>query len=449
MQNQLQENQTEQEFRSDSIRVNVSKKPGCHAHITAVVEPIAVKASYEKALKNVSREVSIPGFRKGKVPRDILIKNYQTYIDREFKDICLQAAFEEVINLTHLRPLSKHSIKRTQLKKCSIDEGAEAIFDYEYEPDAPLIDVQNLKFQPSAPKTISEKEIAWEIKKLKCMDAKFQEVTDRPVQDNDFIELDLDVVENPAHNVFTNQLFSVSKDEMPSWGYPAVLGMKINDTKDITITPDIPEDHVHDESCKHTHDAKLCRITVKAIKTALLAEENEDFAKKFGFQSLPELRSRIESNLKVQAQNSQSEELRSIMCQELLNKYPLDLPKTLIDNEVHARFQAEKAQSDREKGALPLTQEDEARIKAEIEADVRAFYNCMFLLKKIAPFAQATITPEELKEELQVEMYATSPRERLVHMGMEPEDVRNRLAMKVMMRKCLNYLIAKCSQKTK
>ena len=133
---QLQENQAksnepnqEQEFRTDTIRVTVSKKPGCHAHVTAIVEPTAVKASYEKALKNVSREVSIPGFRKGKVPRDILIKNYASYIDREFKDICLQTAFEEVINLTKLRPLSKHSIKRTHLKKCSVEEGAEAIFD--------------------------------------------------------------------------------------------------------------------------------------------------------------------------------------------------------------------------------------------------------------------------------------------------------------------------------
>jgi trigger factor len=441
----------EQEFRGDNIRVLLSKKPGCHAHITAFVEPIAVKAAYEKALKNVGKEVSIPGFRKGKAPQDILVKNYASYIEREWKDICLQTAFQEVMQLTNLKPLSKNSIKRSHLKKCSKEEGAEAIFDYEYEPDAPLIDINSLKSHSISPQPITDKELAWELKKLKVMDAKFEEVTDRPVQDDDFIEMDLDVVENPAHNVFTNQLFSVTKNEMPNWGYPAVLGMNLNESKEVTITPETPG-HVHDESCKHDHDhaeSKLCRITIKTIKKANLPEENEDFAKKFGFSSLDELKVRVKGNLQVQAANFASEETRTLLCNELLSRYPIDLPQALIDNEVNARFHYEKSASDKEKGALPLTTEQEQQAKADIEREVRAFYNCMFLLKKVAPQAQATVTQDELKNEINVEMYSTPPRERLVHPGMEPEDARNRLAMKIIMRKCMNYVIQKCDERAK
>ena len=433
------------EFSNENVRVNVVKNPGCKVHMEVAVSPKAVEASYEKAFKEVKKEVSIPGFRKGKAPDDVIHKNYASFVEREWRDLCLQTAFNEGITLSKLQPLSRNSIKRSQLKKCTKNEGAEAVFEYEAFPSVPEVDAKTIETRTLAAKEVDQDQIEWELKKQQVRYATFEEIQDRPVQEGDYVELDLDVIENPAHNVFTSKLFCVTKDDMPKWTYDLVLGMQLNEAREgkasIEEHDECHEKHVHTSACNHTHEEpKLCRIICTAIKRGILPEVNDEFAQKFGLQSAQELKEKVKEMLEHQAKMQASEEARSKLAFELLQKYPVDLPRALIDSEVSARLHFVKKAEDAKHGSLP-GQDDQA-LKQMIEEEVVNFFSCMYLLNNVAKDLPLQVTQDDLMQEITFETTALAPYQRLVYPGMAPEEARNRMYMRVMMRRKLDWLLS-------
>ena len=448
MQNQLQETQKEQTLENENVRIKYTKAPGCKVHLEVSVLPLAVRAAYEKAFKTVKKEVSLPGFRKGKVPDEIVTKNYATYVEREWKDLCLQTAFIEALNLAKMKPLSKNSVKRSFLKSCSKESGAEAIFDYECEPQIPSIDLKAIETKPEVLASITDEDLEWELKKQRVRHATFEEIKDRAVQEGDYVELDLDVIENPAHNVFTNRLFCVSKDEMPKWAYELALGMQVNESKESKIASDehannqCSEEHEHSDACAHTHvEPKLCRITCSAIKRAILPEVNEEFAKKFGFNTAEELKEKIKEMLQRDVELLAKEQMRSKLAFELLQKYPVDLPLSLVEAEVGARFRYVKKMADQERGSLPVSADEDQLLKQMVASEVHNFFSCMYLLNAVARELQIAVTQDELVEEITFETQSLAPHQRLVYPGIDPNEARNRMFMRVMMRKALDHLI--------
>ncbi len=454
MQNQLQEIQQEQTLENENVRIKYTKSPGCKVHLEVSVLPLAIQAAYEKAFKAVKKEVSLPGFRKGKVPDEVVTKNYASHVEREWKDLCLRTAFIEAISLAKLQPLSKNSIKRSFLKSCSKESGAEAIFDYECEPQIPSIDLKAIETKLEAQKSITNEDLDWEIKKQRVRHATFEEVQERAVQEGDYVELDLDVIENPAHNVFTGRLFCVSKEEMPKWAYELALGMQLNESKESKIAPNehsdeqCTEKHEHTDACSHgSVEAKLCRITCTAIKRAILPEVDEEFAKKFGFNTAEELKEKIKEMLQRDADLVAKEQTRSKLAFELLQKYPVDLPSSLVEAEIGARFRYVKKLADQERGSLPASADDDQELKAMVASEVHNFFSCMYLLNTIARQLQISVTQEELVEEITFETQALAPHQRLVYPGIDPNEARNRMFMRVMMRKALDYLIEQSTAK--
>jgi len=443
--NQLQQEIVE--FQNENISVKLTKNPGCKVHLEVAVQPVAVRAAYEKAFRNVKKEVSIPGFRKGKVPDEIVKKNYAPQIDREWRDTCIQTAFSEAVLLIKLPPLSERSIKRSQLKKCSLEEGAEAHFDYESEPSVPEIDVATIESRPIAPKPVNEEEVDAHIKKFLVGQATFTEVTDRAVQTGDYVELDLDVIENPAHNVFTSRLFHVTKDEMPEWVYALVPGMQVNESREGKVVPHTI-DHVHTAECHHEHEEpKLCRIMVTAIKQGTVPEESDEIAQKFGGSSMADLREKVRSMFVRNAQFEAQEMARSALANELLLKYPIDLPEQLLNGEVNARFSFVKAAVNRQNGgAVPMTQAAEQELRANVRAIAAAFLNIMYLMNPIARRENFPIRQDELQEEVTTETMFTMPDQRIVFPNMDPNEARHRLMMRILMRKSLDYLLGAVQQ---
>jgi trigger factor len=132
-----------QKFQGEHVKATITKNPGCKVHLEVEVDATAVGASYAKALHLVKKEVSIPGFRKGKVPDDVVIKNFASAIDREWRDLTARAAFHDGLALVKCNPLSQNAVQKVVTKKIS-KEGAEIHFDYESEPVIPTLDFSSI-----------------------------------------------------------------------------------------------------------------------------------------------------------------------------------------------------------------------------------------------------------------------------------------------------------------
>ncbi|MBS0655735.1 MAG: hypothetical protein JSR46_08155 [Verrucomicrobia bacterium] len=434
---------TNQQFQNDHIRVQVTRKPGCIAHLSVDMTPEAVKEARANALKAVKKQVSIPGFRKGKVPDDIIIHKFSSAISKEHRDTLLQSALDESLRLTGLRPFSKRSLRRSELKKVSDESGAQAVFEFETTPDVPKIDPKAIQARFLQPRQISDKQKEMSYKHLQLMYATWEDVTGRAVEVSDFVELDIDVIEHPAHNVCIDQLFWVEEGESPKWIIDTVVGMQVDESREVVAAPqpdDPPYPIVYEENQPH----KQCRITLKKIKKAILPEETEEFAKSCGAPSIEELKKTLADRIVHEEEEYTKELSRFNLRRELIEKYPVDIPQSLVSAEVHERMASLKKGADLSKGSLPSDTDQEKQLRAMAEAEARGFFAWMFLVQPIAIEAKVTVSHPELEAELNKQMRL--PRnQRLVYQSLGPDDMRNRLFMLVMMRKCEEYLLSQAA----
>ncbi len=428
-----------QELQNDSIKLKITHKPGCQVRMEAEVTPEAVKAAHEKAVRAVRKEVSVPGFRKGKVPDTILMHNFNQAIDREWRDIVLRSAFTDSLELSKISPFTRNSMKRSELKKCSLESGATALFEFEAEPQVPTIDYSNIEAKIQEARPVDEKAVGRSYRQLQLMHATWEQVQDRACQDKDYVELDIDVIENPAHNVCVNHLFLVQKDEMPKWLYDACIGMQIDESKEVVAKAN-KEDPAHIIAYEDETTQKQSRVTLKTIKKAVMPEENEEFAQKFGAASVSDLKKFVEDRLLREETEYAHELARYNLRRELLEKYPFHLPQSLVEAEVRGRLAFCKQGSNLKQGSLPMDAAKEQELKAKIEAEARGFFMWMFLMRQLTPQVNVSVTQAELETEFSHQMQL--PREqRLIYAGLQPDEVRNRLVMMIMMRKCEDFLL--------
>ena len=459
MQQQLQE-KNKQTFENDVIRVEYRREPGCKVYMDVFVQPIAVKAAHERAVKTVGKEVSIPGFRKGKAPTSIILKNYAKEIDREARKVFLETAFQDSIQLANSFPISQQAVKRADMKKYSLDTGAEIHFEYIADPIIPEIDLSSVTVKLVAPAAITTDDVEAKLEEIQLERATFEEITDRPVAEGDYVEIDLDLIEHPARNLFTNRRFRVSKDDMPLWAFNLVLGMLPNEAREAQVSQNDLEietcsaDHEHTVACTHDHSKPmLCRVLLVSIQRGILPELNDEFATTCQSSSMEEMRTQITKGLEEEARKKANEETRNQLLTDLFEQYPIDLPDLLIEGEIQTRFEFVKSALAHERGSLPMTmdeRENDRKIRGMLRGISYKFLSANYLLSHFRECKNMSITisQDELFHEMMLEQYFMPLEQRIIFPNtMREEDMRNRLIARILMRKTLDNCIAMAGQK--
>lgn len=105
--------ESKQEFSNDNLKITMERKPGCSISLDVTISPQATEASYRKAIKLVNKEVSLPGFRKGKAPEAMIVQHYAKYVDQEWKDLIVKTSFKDTLDLTKTYPINENTISFT------------------------------------------------------------------------------------------------------------------------------------------------------------------------------------------------------------------------------------------------------------------------------------------------------------------------------------------------
>ncbi len=258
---------SQQELANDNVKVIVSREPGCRVTFILSVPTKVAKAAYNKAVRTVNKEVSLPGFRKGKAPEKLVIQHYSKYVDREWRGIVMDGAFHEAVELTKIQPLHQDAVEAPEVKKMSLDEGVEFSITFESLPTIPDVDVQQLKLEPVAQQAVTQEQIDHAVEDLRLFHANWIEITDRAVQEGDYIDVDIDAMESPSYTICTNERFQVTNDRMPAWMRKLVVGLALGQSAEGVSERDdkfVPKPESPD--FKPTQ----VRVTIKGIKQAEL-----------------------------------------------------------------------------------------------------------------------------------------------------------------------------------
>lgn len=439
------------EFKSDNITVNVTRMPGCKIKLDIFVSPLGADAAYRKAIKTINKDVSIPGFRKGKAPDSMILQNYKKYVDQEWNDVLVNTAFQEALNLTKIYPFTKESIKRPQVKNSSPKEGAHIVVEFEAAPDVPSVNPSDLTIKVIERAPITQEDIDATIHDLRLRNSQWEDVTDRPVQEGDFVDLDIDAIDEPQRNICKDMRFEVAEGKMGGWMRKLVIGKNSGEVVEGVSEkePEKPCEACNDPSHEHHHHhhpefkPTTCRIFIKGIKTAKLPEINDELAQKAGVQDVEKLRTNVTAFLERQAEEKSKASFREQVEQQLIAKYQFDLPASFIDKDKEARLSFKISHlSDDEKHRQERLEELEKEAATEAEQACRLF----FLTSKVAEESNLTVSSDEIVQEYMRESMIEDPAERIFDNRMDPKDIRTRLYTYLLEKKAKNYLAEKAAK---
>lgn len=440
--------QQQSSFENENINVKVERHPGCRVRLEVAVSPKATQASQHKAMANIRKEVSIPGFRKGKAPEAMIVKNYEKHIEREWKDTLLNSSLDEAIHLIKIYPFNRNSVKSASIKSASLENGSLLTFEYESAPEIPEIDPATLSIQSVPAKVVTEKDVEATINDLRLQSGEWTDVEDRPVQEGDFVVLDIDDISEPGRNLVRETIFQAEKGKMADWMLNLVLGMSIND-----IAEGMSEKESHGSDCKdcedgtHSHNDDFvptkCRIMLHRIRTVVPHAVDDALAKKYGAENADLLRERVKSSLEKRAIDEQKDMQRQLMEKALFQKYPFDIPSSLVAEEVKGAKEA-FINTLKEKGASQETISIETanfdkEAAPKYERDIRLF----FLAQKISKQHDIKVDSSEIMEELMRQMWLNQTGQSNLNMSMDIKDMQAQIQMRLMAGKALDFLVEK------
>ncbi len=421
-----------QEFKNDNLSIQTSREPGCRVKFDINVSPLAAEAAYRKAIKNIKKEVSLPGFRKGKAPDAIILQNYDKHIDSEWRDLIVKTAFQEALDLTKIYPLNENSVKRPNLKSASREEGCELTIEMEVMPEIPQVDPKDMTLTKPKRKDIVQEDVDNAIMDLRLHHAEWADVTDREVQEGDYVDLDVDNIDDPENPLCRDMRFEASKGKMGNWMLKLVLGKQINDVVEGTSEKETAADA--DADFKPTN----CRITIKSIRTPQLPELNDEFAAKVGLKTIDELKSRVEEDLNKQSDELVQTALRTQAEQFLGQNYDFDIPLSLFEGEKKSRLQ--RIQQLKQK-ATPeqIVKLEEKYTDESVSHDVLTSLRLFFLTRKIADDNKIQVSQDEIMQEMMQHLY--NPQSGLIDPSMEADEIRSKLYLNILDRKIKDFIV--------
>lgn len=376
---------------NENVTVKVSKQPNSLVKFEISVVPQAVVAAYQKALKTINKEVSIPGFRKGKAPTQLILERYQSQLQKEWVDVVLNTGFNEALQLTHIHPLRDGDLKRPVVHECSQEKGARFTIEFEARPTIPSIDLSTLNLKKLESKPVTQEQRDQALNQVVYQFTTYDEVHDRPVQEGDYIDIDVEILENPPRRIVDNQRVHVNEKDIPAWLKAKIIGLGAKESVEGQTDPQ--------QDADGQEKVYPFKATVEAIWQGNSPAIDDELAKKVGLQTVDELHQKLEERLEKENQMQADELYQQQLEQFLVEQYPIDLPASMIDADKQARIRHYAEQLKRQNQEKYL-RDNRAQIEQAMEDSTKRSLQLYFLLRKVAADHHLDVTEEEMNQEL-------------------------------------------------
>lgn len=322
------------EFASDLIRCTVHQKPNCIVDFSVTASKELVEKSRHLAAKSVNKNVTIPGFRRGKAPENLIHDTFSKEIDKSTRENIARQAYiecQKLSSFTNLDPKESFSYQVSSLSP----ETASLSVSFETNPVVPMVNPADCVLKSIERPVVNSNKIEETIRQALFFYAKWDTITGRPVQEGDFIILDAEILEeNGSTNpLFKGTRFEVTDKSMARWMKDAILGKNAGDVAEGLSVAD--EDASEEE--KALFKPSKVKLTIQTIEQATLPELTEDLLLKLGASSEEDLKDKIEKQLNEQADDYVSENLREQAIDFLIKNYSFDLPKSFVRKELEFR----------------------------------------------------------------------------------------------------------------
>ncbi|MFA1701616.1 trigger factor [Mycobacterium intracellulare] len=354
-----------------------------------------LEPDFQRAYKELARQVRLPGFRPGKAPAKLLEARFgrEAMLDQVVTD-ALPARYGQAVAESEVHPLGQPEIEVT--KK---EYGEELAFTAEVDirPKLTLPDPGSLTISVD-PIEVSDDDVDAELQSLR---ARFGTLTgvDRPVADGDFVSIDLsatiDGEEVPgataqglSHEVGSGRLIA-GLDE-------ALVGLSVDESKEFTAQLATGE---------HAGKDAQVTVTVKSVKQRELPEPDDEFAQLASeFDTIEELRSNLREQVGRTKRAQQAEAIRDAAIDTLLEQVDIPLPEAIVKAQVDSALHNALHSLDHDESKLDEVLAQQGKSREEFETETRTAAETdvkrQLLLDALADELEVQVGQDDLTERL-------------------------------------------------
>ena len=399
--------------------------------------------SKKDAAKRLADRVSIPGFRKGKVPVQILEQHIgKDALRQDAEDILINKGANEAIKMFNFVPVTEMTPK---VISCEDGKGLVYTLTFTPYPEIKLGEYKNLDVEKVV-EPVTDEDVDHQLEHMRGHHAVMTDAAaDDKVADGDFITLDFSgtvdgekfdggtAVDYPL-TIGTHTFIDNFEDQL--------IGLKVGEEKDVKVT--FPENY-HVKNLADKPAVFHCKIN--SIKHRELPELNDDFAKKASkFETLDEFKADLRKNLEEQAERRAEQIQEEKIIDKAVENMTVDVPPVMIESRITQMIQELVAQlqstgSDIDK-YLASAGIDMDKLREDYREAAQKNLLTDMLLEEVAKVEDIKVSKPELDFEVQMMamMYRTSPKQ--IEKILKENRQMGNVAAQVLRRKAMQFIFA-------
>lgn len=411
------------------MNVSVRSTAGWQHTLEIEVPVEEVQTRLDEVARDIQRRASLPGFRRGRVPLDMVRQHFADAVEQQFLETFVPRVTSEAVDQARLDPIVPPLVRNLQFTPGQPLK-FEAIVDVK-----PEVEAQNYRGLPARrrARTITDADVERVLTDLRDSAAVFVDL-DRVAERGDVVLFDSVRVDPNGRRLHSTRV-KARRVELGAEGVPpdlenGLLGATAGQERTIEIS--YPTDHPTAELAGTT--ARYA-VRVRKIQEKKLRPLDDNLAKEvFQLESLEELRSRIRLNLEGEERVRVRRELEQAISEELLNRNPMELPERLVS------WMLERVVGEAT-GGRPADDEMRRALEERYRPGVERSLKREILLEAVARQEHLEVTDEEVAAEIDRLAQADPRQAARIRARYQTAERRRALRESLLERRALDWLI--------
>lgn len=373
--------------------VKFNKIDAFKALIKVTISRDSVAEEFVRQYEDLKKEAELPGFRRGRVPLNLLQERFAIQISEE---VLKNLVSEYYINALREKQIIPIEHPKFEVKKFAAD--SELIFTAEFEikPEMKIEKYEGLKVNKKST-DVEEIEINKAVEYLQEQKADYSPLLEiRPVQEGDFLMVDYECfIEEKSIEKRKNLLLSTKDTAFPENFIQGLIGSNAGAEKQIEVT--LP---------KGNSDAGLAgkkavfNVKIKEIKKKTLPQVNDEFAKDLGFETSETLKAAVKDDLRRQKEKRAEIDMKAQIIEQLIKNTSVQISKEMIKRQSGMLLKDAKEKFAKAGGMQEKSGLDEEKLIEKFKPEAEKQLKIFFILDKIAQQENIEVSEEEIDEKI-------------------------------------------------
>lgn len=416
------------------------KLEGNEGVLTIEASPEEFNNALDQAFKKVVKDVQIPGFRKGKIPRKIFENRFGVEsLYQDAIDIVLPGVYNNAITETGIEPIDQPDVEVGEIEK---DQPVIFTAKVTVKPEVELGEYKGLEVEEQ-PVDVTDEDVEKAIETLRDQQAELVLKEEGTVEDGDTVVIDFEGFSNGEAfegGKGENHSLEIGSGQFIPGFEEKLIGKKLGEKTEVELT--FPEEY-HEENLAGK-DA-MFKVEIHEIKFKELPALDDEFAKDVDeeVETLDELKAKKRTELEDQKKQDSDNHKREVLIQKATENAIVDIPDSMVETELSQMLREFEQRLEQQGMTLEMysqfSGQDEGELKAQMKDDAAKRVLTNLTLEAISTAENIQVEEDDLTKELEnmAKMYGVDIEQIKQMLGASTEMLEGDLKM----RKAIDFLV--------